>query len=487
MIDRYTEKAQKVIYLSQEIALNQRCNYIGSDHLLLALLKEDNLSSKILNKNGITYDFVEEKIKIEYARNQAEVKNVIGFTPRVKRIFETSLMEAAKMKISRISTYHILIGILKESDSLSVKILETLGASTPKIYNEILVSLEDYNLESYTEEKKVIKTPILDKYSRDLTKLAQDKELDCLIRREREIERIVKIINRRFNNTPCLIGKSGVGKTKLVEGLADYVARGKLDYVFKFKRIVELDLFLLLNSEDSNEIENKMNNIFNEVNKAGNILLFLDNIDLYNTSNRKNINYLEIIKKAINIYDIHIICTATSGEHNNMVKNQNELAKIFQFVKIEEPSIIDTIEILKSLKNTYEKHHQLVLTDSAIIAAVELSNTYIKNKWLPKKAIDIVDTACSNIRFNSLKEPVKISRLSKQLEELERKKISYIMSEMYVDAAEIRCKQKQITEQFKNEKSKWELELSKKNIIVDSADVINIIKEWTGISNLQYS
>ncbi|PKM49784.1 MAG: ATP-dependent Clp protease ATP-binding subunit ClpC [Firmicutes bacterium HGW-Firmicutes-7] len=490
MMGRFTEKAQKAIQLSREIANELGHDYIGTEHLLLGLIKEgEGLAAFVLKNQGMTYEVVEEKIKEVIVSSTIQVQNGGEFTPRVERILEMSLREAVNMNTKMIGTEHILIALLRESDSMAAKLIEIIGGSKQKIYQEIIKSLgQDTGNAKLTPNTdstaQATSTPILDQYSRDLTKLAKENKFDPIIGRDKEIERVIQILSRRTKNNPCLIGEPGVGKTAIAEGLAQKINEGNIPETLKNKRVVNLDLSsMVAGSKYRGEFEERIKKAIAEIIQSGNVILFIDELHTIvgAGSAEGTLDASNILKPSLARGELQLIGATTLNEYRKYIEKDSALERRFQPVTVNEPSEEETIEIIKGLKHMYENHHNVVITDAAIDSAVKLSNRYITDRFLPDKAIDVIDEACSKVRLSTYVAPPDIKEMESSLELLEEEKVEAIKAEAYEKAGELKRKQNEIKVQLDSAKMEWQAKNSMADQIVDEEEVAGIISGWTSI------
>ncbi len=411
MMGKFTEKAQRAINQSTEIAKGLEHGYVGSEHLLLGLMSEkDGVASMVLMNQGITYHVIESQIKEIISKNPMKVAEPEGFTPRVKRILEMSAKEAAYMNTSLIGTEHILIAILKEADSMATRLIEVVGGSKQKIYNDILRTIgkesKSQKLKATVNEES--KTPTLDQFSQDLTQQAKNGQFDPIIGRDQEIERIIQILSRRTKNNPCLIGEPGVGKTAITEGLAQRIVDGNIPETLKDKRVVALDLSsMVAGSKYRGEFEERIKKTITEIKEDGNVLLFIDEIHTIVGAGAAEgaIDASNILKPSLARGEIQLIGATTLDEYRKHIEKDPALERRFQPVQVREPNEEEAIQILYGLRSMYEDHHKVKITDVAIEEAVKLSHRYITDRFLPDKAIDVIDEASSKVRLKTYTAP----------------------------------------------------------------------------------
>lgn len=487
---RFTEKAQQAINLSKEVAQELGHGYIGTEHLLLGLLKEgEGVAAKTLVSQDITYDDVYNKIKEVIVSNQVSTQEPEGMTPRVLKVLEMSTNEAARMNTNEVGTEHILIALLRESDSMAIRIIEVLGGSKQKIYHEILKVLgEEAANQKLTpnsgNDKKESATPVLDQFSRDLTQMAKENKFDPIIGRDKEIERIIQILSRRTKNNPCLIGEPGVGKTAIAEGLAQKIVEGNIPETIKGKRVVALDLSsMVAGSKYRGEFEDRIKKAIAEIIQVGNVLLFIDEIHTIVGAGAAEgaIDASNILKPSLARGEVQLIGATTMDEYRKYIEKDPALERRFQPVQVDEPTEEEAIEILRGLREMYEQHHQVKILDVAMVDAVKLSNRYISDRFLPDKAIDVIDEAASKVRLSTFTAPPDINAMEKEIAELEDEKEAAIKEEAYEKAGEIKQKQNDLKEKLNEAKMEWEAKSNMADQTVGEEEVASIIAGWTGI------
>lgn len=493
MQSRFTKKAHEALNHAAETATMLGHGYIGSEHLLLGLIKaEGSLASSILIDNDVTDEKITNLVyQLIAPDSNISVKEPAGYTPRVRRILENASKEAIRFKSELIGTEHILISIIKETESVAARLLNTIGVSIKKMYVDILVAMgEDTN--AYKEDfqngkvrnKDRRTTQTLNQYSRDLTQLAREGKLDPVIGREEEIKRVIQILSRRTKNNPCLIGEPGVGKTAIAEGLAAKIVEGSVPDNIKNKRLLTLDLSgMVAGSKYRGEFEERIKRVINEVKNDGNVLLFLDELHTIIGAGGAEgaIDASNILKPSLARGEIQLIGATTIEEYRKYIEKDAALERRFQSVKVEEPGIEETVGILKGLRSRYEQHHQVTITDDAIKAAVKLSERYINDRFLPDKAIDLIDEAASKARLKSYTMPDEITKIEEQLNKLENEKEEAVKSEAFEEAGEIKKKQARKKARLEKLKQKWEDDKNSSNIIVGEDEVADVVSAWTRI------
>nr|WP_069651024.1 ATP-dependent Clp protease ATP-binding subunit [Caloranaerobacter ferrireducens] len=486
MFGRFTERAQKVILFAQEEAKQLKHNYVGTEHLLLGLIKEgEGIAARVLTNLGVDLDKVRQKIinLIGYGNEEGEL---LGFTPRTKRVFELSLMEAKSLGHNYIGTEHILLGLIKEGEGVAATILKEVGIDLSKAREEILSMLDNsFNRHGQkANHRGNVKTPTLDKYGRDLTKLAQEEKLDPVIGRDKEIERVIQVLSRRTKNNPCLIGEPGVGKTAIVEGLAQKIVEGNVPEILKNKKVVTLDLAsMVAGAKYRGEFEDRLKKVMEEIRKSGDIILFIDEMHTIIGAGAAEgaIDASNILKPALARGELQAIGATTLDEYRKHIEKDPALERRFQPIIVEEPTIENTIKILEGLRDKYEAHHRVKITDEAIKAAAELSSRYITDRFLPDKAIDLIDEAASRVRLQSITAPPDLNELEKKLEELYQEKEEAISTQNFEKAAKLRDEEKKIKEELERRKEEWRHEKQSKSTEVGYEEIAQVVSSWTGI------
>ena len=491
MQSRFTKKAQEALDHASEAAVMLGHSYIGSEHLLIGLIQtEECLASAVLAE----YDVTDEKIinlvyQLIAPEGAVGVKEPTGYTPRVRRILENSAKEAIRFKADLIGTEHILISIIKESECVAARLLNTIGVNIKKLYVDILIAMgEDAN--SYKEDfhsktkKGKTSTQTLDQYSRDLTELARNGKLDPVIGRSEEIQRVIQILSRRTKNNPCLIGEPGVGKTAIAEGLAARIVEGDVPETIKGKRLLTLDLSgMVAGSKYRGEFEERIKRVINEVKADGNVLLFLDELHTIIGAGGAEgaIDASNILKPSLARGEIQLIGATTLEEYRKYIEKDAALERRFQPVKVEEPTEEEAVLILRGLRPKYEEHHHVTITDEAVEAAVKLSKRYINDRFLPDKAIDLIDEASSKARLKVYVMPDGIKKAEEEIKALEAEKEEAIKREAYEEAGEIKKKQLRKKERIEKLKEKWEAQRTGSEIVVGEEEIADVVAMWTKI------
>mgnify|MGYP004567922889 FL=1 len=491
MIYKFTSRAKKTIEIAKEEARLLGHSYIGTEHILYGLIKEGaGVAGRILLNQGIQAQEVENKIIEMIGKENIEEKNTLGFTPRTKRVIENSFIEARKLGYDYIGTEHLLIGILKEGDSIAVRILLDLDTELPKLYNDIInvINEDEEALTDGTINKKMDRnfnlSPTLNQFGEDLTKKASDGKLDPVVARNKEIDRVIQILSRRTKNNSCLIGEPGVGKTAIIEGLSQKIILGEVPESLKNKRIVSMDISgMVAGSKYRGDFEERIKKALEEVKKAGNIILFIDEIHTIVGAGSAEgaIDAANILKPMLARGEIQLIGATTIEEYRKYIEKDTALERRFSPVTVNEPTPKDTIDILIGIRDKYEAHHNVKVTDEAIISAVELSKRYINDRFLPDKAIDLIDEASSKARIQTYSEPRNLKQIQNEIEKTIKDKEEAIRSQKFEKAALLRDEENKLKEKFGKEQEKWKNKNNKKIITITEENIAEVISLWTGI------
>lgn len=490
MIYKFTNKAKKVIEIANDISVELGHNYIGTEHILYGLVKEgEGIAAKVLNNKGITDEKVRVKIE-EILGIGRDIKETLGFTPRTKRVLENAFLEAKRIGYNYIGTEHLLLAIMKEGDCVAVRIITELNVEISKIYNEIAKVINEE--ESDREIKKDIErgkgsyslTPTLNQFGEDITLQAEDGKFDNIIGREKEIERIIQILSRRTKNNPCLIGEPGVGKTAIVEGLAEKVVLGEVPESLKNKRIVSVDISgMVAGAKYRGDFEERIKKALNEVKKVEDVILFIDEIHTIVGAGAAEgaIDAANILKPLLARGEIQLIGATTIEEYRKYIEKDSALERRFSPVDVGEPTEKETIEIIKGIRDKYEAHHNVKITDEAVNSAVTLSVRYITDRFLPDKAIDLIDEAASQVRMKIFTEPDEIKTLEEKLEIISKEKEEAIYNQEFEKAAKLRDIEQQTREKLEEETVKWRKAKNKDITEIGEENIAEIISKWTGI------
>lgn len=494
----FTEKANMALNLAIDSAKKMGHTYVGSEHILLGLLREgDGVAYTVLSELGVDSNVISELMKEKIGTGIRTRVTTDDFTPRTKRILQIAVVQAARLGHNYVGTEHLLIAIVDESDSYAVRFLNELGVKEKdildKIENKLGLSngLEEssYSNSPYSNKsRKNSNTKTLEQFGRDLTEMASKGEIDPVIGRHNEIERVIQILSRRSKNNPCLIGEPGVGKTAVAEGLALKIASGDVPEILKDKRIISLDLTgMIAGTKYRGDFEERIKNAMDEVKKAGNIILFIDELHtiIGAGSAEGSADAANILKPSLARGDFQVIGATTINEYRKNIEKDAALERRFQPVTVNEPSEEESIEILKGLRDRYEAHHKVKITDNSIEAAVKLSARYISDRFLPDKAIDLIDEAASRVRLRAYTAPDDLQEVETKIKNLDKEKEAAINAQDFESAAKIRDEEKSLKEELENKKKKWSEKHEKENGEVTEEDIAHIVSSWTGIPVIQ--
>ena len=489
MTYKFTKSSENVLKIANDLAEDMGHSYIGTEHLLYGLIAEGTgVASKVLENQNVIPEDVLEKIEALIGSTEISKNAVLGFTPRTKKILENAFMEAKKLGSDYIGTEHILIGIMKEGDSIAVRIMLDLGIRIEDVYNEIVRVLNDYesisNGNLKTTKGSYNNTQTLNQFGTDLSIQAMEGKLDPVIGRNEETERVIEILSRRTKNNPCLLGEPGVGKTAVIEGLAQKIVSGNVPENLKNKRVVTLDVSsMVAGAKYRGDFEERIKKALGEVKKAKDIILFIDEIHTIVGAGAADgaIDAANILKPMLARREIQLVGATTSKEYRKYIERDSALERRFQPVQIQEPSIEEAEKILKGIRDKYEAHHNVKITDDAIKAAVELSSKYINDRYLPDKAIDLIDEASVKSRLKTYVEPDNIKKLEDKFEKTIREKEDAINVQDFEKAAKLRDKEKELSKKLEIESEKWRDARTNKVINIEKEDVAIIVSNWTGI------
>ena len=491
MYYKFTARAEKALEYAQEVAMELGHNYIGTEHLLYGLVEEGTgVASKVLQNQGLTSESVKQAIEeIVGVGEEIEDANEISFTPRSKRVIENAFLEARRLGTEYIGTEHLLIGIMKEGDCVATRIMLEENVNPQGLYNELVKVLSEEgeeNSESANSSSKgsYNSTPTLNQYGSDLTKQAREGKLDPVIGRKNEIQRVIQILSRRTKNNPCLIGEPGVGKTAVVEGLAEKIVAGDVPELLKNKRVVSIDIAsMIAGAKYRRDFEERIKKALKEVKKAGDVILFIDEIHTIVGAGSAEgaVDAANILKPLLARGEIQLIGATTLKEYRKYIEKDAALERRFSPVTVNEPTEDETVQILYGLRDKYEAHHNVKITNEAINAAVELSSRYINDRYLPDKAIDLIDEAASKVRMSSYTEPDSFKDMKDEIEKLDKEKEEAIRVQDFEKAAKIRDKENAKKKELEDSKKNWETKKSKEVPTLKEEDIANVISSWTGI------
>ncbi len=489
--DKFTERARRVLTLAQEEAQRFNHNYIGTEHLLLGLVREgDGVAAKVLGNLGVELNKVRSAVEFIIGRGDRATSGEIGLTPRAKRVIELAVDEARRLNHSYIGTEHLLLGLVREGEGIAAGVLESLGVNLERVRGEttrILAASQPQGGGPATAAaggRQSARTPTLDQLGVDLTAAARAGQLDPVIGREREIERVVQILSRRTKNNPVLIGEPGVGKTSIAEGLAHRIISGDVPDTLLGKRMLTLDIgSLVAGTKYRGEFEERLKKVIEEIRTSKNCILFIDELHMLVGAGAAEgaVDAANILKPALSRGEMQAIGATTLDEYRKHIERDAALERRFQPVRVEEPSVDETVEILKGVRGAYEEHHKLQISDDALRAASELSSRYVSDRFLPDKAIDLIDEASARVRIRRYSTPPSVREATKGLEALRREKDQAIASQQYEYAAELREREVRLQAKLEELEEEVQSERDTDQPLVDEEDIRDVVSMWTGI------
>lgn len=485
MFGRFTDRAQRVIVLAQEEARRLGHNVVGTEHILLGLVAEgEGVAAKALMALGVNLDTVRKEIELVVGKGDFIYQGQIAFTPRTKRVLELAIDEARQLGHTYIGTEHILLGLIREGEGVAAQVLRNLNVDLESVRRQVIELLGGSTQGGANSGMRRTKTPTLDQFGRDLTEMARQGNLDPVIGRDREIERVIQILSRRTKNNPVLIGEPGVGKTAIVEGLAAKIVNNDVPENLLNKRVVALDMgSMVAGSKFRGEFEERLKKVMDEIRQAGDIILFIDELHTIVGAGAAEgaIDASNILKPALARGEIQTIGATTIDEYRKYVEKDAALERRFQPVLVDEPTVEETIAILRGLRDRYEAHHRVRITDAAIEAAAVLSSRYISDRYLPDKAIDLLDEAASKVRLQGLIVPQEVKELEIKVEELKLEKEAAIKNEEFEKAASLRDKEQKLRDQLENMRVQWKNNQGRQEVTVTEQDIASVVSNWTGI------
>ncbi|MBN2190826.1 MAG: ATP-dependent Clp protease ATP-binding subunit [Candidatus Aureabacteria bacterium] len=499
MFDKFTPRARQVIILARKEADRFNHSYIGTEHLLLGIIKlGDGVAFNVLRRMGIDFETVRLEIeKSVGAGPETKVAGDVPLTSRAKKVIELAVEESNKLNHTYVGTEHILLGLIKEGEGIAAGILIKLGLDLHKVKEEILQELMemDYTQESENAPgplhenkpfapKKSAKTPALDAFGRDLTEMARNDKLDPVIGRKSEIERVIQVLCRRTKNNPVLIGEAGVGKTAIVEGLAHSIVKSEVPEILLDKKLVTLDLALMIaGTKYRGQFEERIKAVMEEIKTSKDVILFIDELHTIVGAGAAEgaIDASNILKPALARGDVQCIGATTMNEYRKFIEKDAALERRFQIIKVEEPSVDETVQILEGLKEKYEKHHNAVISDEALVLAAKLSDRYIADRFLPDKAIDLIDEASAKARISAMTTPPEFKDMQESLNGIVKKKETAINRQAFEDAASLRDKERTLREEITRKRRKWNDENREKVVYIGGEEVAQMVSRWTGI------
>lgn len=483
----FTTKANEVLNLAIKSAQAYGHNYIGTEHILIGLLSTDSTIPALTN-NNITYEGVDRLIREEIGVGNPTSLTPDDFTPRAKRIIEISFQIARTMRNSYVSVEHLLAALLKEDDSYAVKFINELGTDSQRVFDDLISDLSsnsyDSNPQSSSKKKGKSKTPTLDEFGKNLTELAKQGKIDPVIGREKEIERVIQILSRRNKNNPCLIGEPGVGKTAIAEGLALKIVNGEVPEMLANKTIYSLDLTsMVAGTKYRGDFEERIKKAMDEVKDNKDVILFIDEIHNIMGAGAAEgaVDAANILKPSLARGEIQVIGATTISEYRKNIEKDAALERRFQPVTVGEPTEEETVEILKGLRDKYEAHHKVKITDDAINSAVKLSSRYINDRFLPDKAIDLIDEAASVVRLNAYTLPQNLKDMEEEIKRLNAEKQDAVNNQKFEEAAKIRDKANELKKLLDDERSKWRNSSNHDVKAVSSEEIAQVVSQWTGV------
>ncbi|MED1174115.1 ATP-dependent protease ATP-binding subunit ClpC [Bacillus inaquosorum] len=485
MFGRFTERAQKVLAFAQEEALRLGHNNIGTEHILLGLVREgEGIAAKALQALGLGSDKIQKEVESLIGRGQ-EMSQTIHYTPRAKKVIELSMDEARKLGHSYVGTEHILLGLIREGEGVAARVLNNLGVSLNKARQQVLQLLGSNETgSSAAGTNSNANTPTLDSLARDLTAIAKEDSLDPVIGRSKEIQRVIEVLSRRTKNNPVLIGEPGVGKTAIAEGLAQQIINNEVPEILRDKRVMTLDMgTVVAGTKYRGEFEDRLKKVMDEIRQAGNIILFIDELHtLIGAGGAEGaIDASNILKPSLARGELQCIGATTLDEYRKYIEKDAALERRFQPIQVDQPSADESIQILKGLRDRYEAHHRVSITDDAIEAAVKLSDRYISDRFLPDKAIDLIDEAGSKVRLRSFTTPPNLKELEQKLDEVRKEKDAAVQSQEFEKAASLRDTEQRLREQVEDTKKSWKEKQGQENSEVTVDDIAMVVSSWTGV------
>ncbi|MEX2459948.1 MAG: ATP-dependent Clp protease ATP-binding subunit [Paenibacillaceae bacterium] len=485
MFGRFTERAQKVLALAQEEAVRLGHNNIGTEHILLGLIREsEGIAAKALIALNLGLEKIQDEVESLIGRGQEQPTN-IAYTPRAKKVIELSMDEARKLGHTYVGTEHILLGLIREGEGVAARVLNNLGVSLNKARQQVLQLLGSSEVvSSHHSSPANANTPTLDGLARDLTAFAKEGHLDPVIGRSKEIERVIQVLSRRTKNNPVLIGEPGVGKTAVAEGLAQKIINNEIPETLRDKRVMTLDMgSVVAGTKYRGEFEDRLKKIMDEIRTAGNIILFIDELHtLIGAGGAEGaIDASNILKPALARGELQCIGATTLDEYRKYIEKDAALERRFQPIQVDEPTKEEAVQILFGLRDRYEAHHRVKITDDAIYEAVKLSDRYITDRFLPDKAIDLMDEAGSKVRLRSYTVPPSLKQMENKLEDVRKEKDSAVQSQEFEKAASLRDNEQKLREELDMTKNEWKEKQGRTDSEVTPEDIAQIVASWTGI------
>ncbi len=488
MFGRFTERAQQVLVLAQEEAKRLNHNFIGTEHLLLGLVREGSgIAARALQNMSIDLNSVRQEVERITPKGEKVIQQGISYTPRAKRVVELAIEESQNLGHNYVGTEHLMLGLVREGEGIAAQVLSNMGIDLKRTRKEVIQLLggEEGTARASEGEKAGPQTPTVDTFGRDLTKLSKEGKLDPVIGREKEIERVIQILSRRTKNNPCLIGEPGVGKTAIAEGLAQRIIEGKVPEILRDKRLVTIELAAVVaGTKYRGEFEERLRKLMNELRQAGNVMVFIDELHTLIGAGAAEgaIDASNILKPALARGEMQCIGATTLDEYRKYIEKDPALERRFQQILVGEPTREESISILKGLRDRYEAHHKVKITDEAVEAAVKLGDRYISDRFLPDKAIDLIDEAASRVRIRNYTVPPDLKEVEDKLYSLRTEKESSVRNQEFEKAAKLRDEEHKLKEDLEEQKKEWEQKVGASDLsLVTEEDVAYIVSSWTGV------
>ncbi|WP_404406704.1 ATP-dependent protease ATP-binding subunit ClpC [Jeotgalibacillus malaysiensis] len=484
MFGRFTERAQKVLALAQEEAIRLSHSNIGTEHILLGLVREgEGIAAKALQTLNLSTTKIQEEVE-ELIGKGTEQSPSVHYTPRAKKVIELSMDEARKLGHSYVGTEHILLGLIREGEGVAARVLNNLGVSLNKARQQVLQLLGSNEAGGQQASNASANTPTLDGLARDLTVIAREGSLDPVIGRSKEIQRVIEVLSRRTKNNPVLIGEPGVGKTAIAEGLAQQIVQNEVPEILRDKRVMTLDMgTVVAGTKYRGEFEDRLKKVMDEIRQAGNVILFIDELHtLIGAGGAEGaIDASNILKPSLARGELQCIGATTLDEYRKYIEKDAALERRFQPIQVDEPTAEESVLILKGLRDRYEAHHRVSITDAAIEAAVKMSDRYISDRFLPDKAIDLIDEAGSKVRLRSYTTPPNLKELEAKLEGIRKEKDAAVQSQEFEKAASLRDSEQKTKEKLEETKKEWKEKQGQENTEVTVEDIAHVVSTWTGV------
>ncbi len=489
LFGRFTERAQQVLIFAQEEARSAQHDFIGTEHILLGLIKEgDGIAFRVLESLGVNLNIVRQQVE-KIMGEGSKPSTTISYTPRAKKVIELAIEEGRSLGHNYVGTEHLLLGLIREGEGIAARILADLGMNLELARERILQSLGKGKVPAGAhrrgrKSKSKSKTPVLDNFGRDLTRSAKEDKLDPVVGRGKEIERVLQILSRRTKNNPCLVGEPGVGKTAIVEGLSQRIISGNIPETLKDKRVITLDMAgLVAGTKYRGEFEERLKRLLSEIREAGDVIVFIDEMHTIIGAGgaEGSVDASNIFKPALARGEMQVIGATTLDDYRKYVERDAALERRFQPITVDEPTEEESLSILKALRDRYEAHHRVKIPDEVLEAAVKLSDRYITDRFLPDKAIDLMDEAASRVRLQNYTVPPDLKKLGEEIEQIQNEKEAAVQGQEFEAAAKIRDREQKLRSNLESLKGEWEEQKAANDITVTAEEVAQIVSSWTGI------